>query len=251
LYGVGVVGKSNDTPTPYILTVLLHMAYNREHILLRILGHFGAGATDYKDRWSTGLRLAVVGGAPPATTGLVTFLETVSAAVINFHVSSSSYAGNACWLDELTAAHIGLDGKYATEFTDTVHHEILPAVGGAGASHLPWNTAHVISVRTLKPRGVASNGRMYYPCLAAPVDTYSGRVVESNVDIRLSAAKVMFDAINTAAQTASSGLRIHVLSKKGSGWSALATGIRADGRLDSIERRENQIPTTWTNKTLA
>jgi hypothetical protein len=61
----------------------------------------------------------------------------------------------------------------------------------------------------------------------------------------------MLDGINVAAQVASSGLRLHVMSGKAPGWSALVTGIRADQRMDSIERRENDQPAVWTSLSLA
>jgi len=230
---------------------ILFVAYDREAILLRIIGHFGSSATNFADYWSTGLRLAVVGGTSPSTGGLVTFLETISGPVQTFHQLAGAYVGNNCYIDELTAAHIGLDGKYASDFTETVRRPYTTPPPGGGTPTQPWNTAQVTGLRTLKKRGGASNGRMSYPALAATVTSTTGRVSQSTVQTRLTAMKTMYDAINAAAQTASSGLRIHVMSKVNNGWSAMVTDIRADGRLDSIERRENDQPVTYATAILA
>jgi hypothetical protein len=235
------------------------MGYEREHLLLKAVGHFGSSSSPL-DQWSTGLRLAVVGGTPPATGGLVSFLENISVPFQTFHQDSTTAASTVCFLDELTVAHIGLDGKYASEFTETVRRPYGSPVQGTGTATHPWNTAHVISLRTLKKRGLASNGRMYYPALGMLLTGATGRLGSSAVLNRVDAAKTLFDAVNVAAQSASSGLRIHVLSKGsknpatggfGTGWSALVTSIRCDARLDSIERRENQQPPTWTSANLA
>lgn len=227
------------------------MAYEREHIYLRILGHFGANSTNFVDYWSTGLRLATVGGGPPSTAGLVGFLESISVPINTFHTAATSFVGGNVYLDELTAAHIGLDGKYASEFTETVRRPYATPQGGGGTATQPWNVSHVISLRTLKKRGVASNGRMYYPMTAASVNATTGRLTSANAQSRVTNAKTMFDAINVAAQVASSGLRIHVMSKVDNGWSAMVTDLRSDLRLDSIERRENDQPATWVTASLA
>lgn len=227
---------------------------------MRALGHFGSAQSQFGDYWSAGLRLAVAGGTPPQTGGLVTFLENISVPFATFHASPGVYAGTSTYLDELTVAHIGLDGKYASEFTETVRRPYSsPILGNTTGAH-PWNTSHVISLRTAKKRGLASNGRWYYPGLGLPVVPTTGRLAAATVTTRLAAAKVLFDAINTHAQTASSGLRIYVLSAgaknpntgvKGVGWSAVCTEIRADQRLDSIEKRENDQPAVWQTASIA
>lgn len=234
------------------------MGYEREHILLRINGHFGSSASPL-DFWSVGLRLATVGGTPPQTSNLVAFLETISSPIQAFHTSVPVGVGSNCYLSELTAAHIGLDGKYASAFAETVRRPYTTPVAGNGTAVNPWNVAHVISLRTQKKRGLASNGRIYYPALATTPAAATGRLTAGVVAGRIDQAKVMFDAINVAAQAASNGLRIYVLSfgsknpdtgGHGPGWSAVVTDIRGDQRLDTQERRENNQPPVWYQKSI-
>jgi len=190
---------------------------------------------------------------------MTTFLESISTPVQTFHSAVGVFAGTTCFLDELTVAHIGLDGKYASDFTETVRRPYTTPVAGGKAATQPWNTAMVVSLRTQKKRGLASNGRMYWPAIGATIQTPTGRISPTDVGTRLAAAKVMFDAINASAQIASNGLRIYVLSKGskdpdtgvfGTGWSAVCTEIRSDQRLDSIERRENDQPPVWVTQTI-
>jgi hypothetical protein len=63
--------------------------------------------------------------------------------------------------------------------------------------------------------------------------------------------KTFFDALNVAANTYSAGTRLIVASNVGGGLHAPVTMIRSDDRIDSIERRENDTPATWSTSTLA
>lgn len=225
--------------------------YDRTSIKLRMLGHFGTSGT-VSDSWSTGLRLAVVGGANVSTGDLTAFLESISGPVQTFHASSPAFNGTNCYLDELTAAHIGTNGKYVSSSELTTHRVYTTPVAGTGSPIHPWNTALVTSLRTLQARGLASNGRMYWPNTAIAVQTNTGRT--GTLTSYVGAVKTMLDAINVAAQSYQSGLRIHVLgysAKTGQNFTSLVTNIRADNRLDSIERRENQQAPIWATAALA
>jgi hypothetical protein len=63
--------------------------------------------------------------------------------------------------------------------------------------------------------------------------------------------KTFLDAVNTAAGAYQTGARIVVASNVGVGDMAFVTAIRSDDRMDSIERRENDQPSQWSNATLA
>ena len=97
----------------------------------------------------------------------------------------------------------------------------------------------------------ASNGRVYWPCLALIPDAATGRLTTAQVNGRIGSFKGFFDTLNTAANAYSPGMRLIVASNVGGGTYAPVTAIRADGRLDSIERRENDQPSVWTSQTLA
>lgn len=227
------------------------MVYSRQHTLIRAIGHFGASASDVQDEWSVGMRLAIPGGTGHPAGPYTTLLESIATPIQTFHAANSTGAGFSCFLDELTAALIGVDGKYpAGAVTD---HRLYgtPVSGGGGTNVLPWESALVISLRTANARGYASNGRIYWPCGGLAPGGTTGRVADAAVQSRVNGAKTMFDAINTAANTFATGLRLCVMSSVGLGTTAAVTRVRSDGRIDSIERRENNMPSVYLQATLA
>lgn len=127
--------------------------------------------------------------------------------------------------------------------------------GGSAGLHA-WSSAHVISLRTAQPRGYASNGRCYYPGIGLPVLATTGRVAPADVVNRVTAFKTFLEAVNAATNTYAVGAKVCVMSKGGMKNSftpktEYVTAIRADDRMDSIERRENDTPSTWQTLTIA
>lgn len=225
------------------------MAFANSHLYLRISGHFGASAT-ISDKWSSGLRLAIVGAEVPfSIPGLQTFCDAALAAVKTFHASGSTYVGTNTFLDDVSVARVGLDGKYNPADQMTTHSPTSPHAG-TGTPYLPWNSAAVISLRTDYPRGYASNGRFYYPFIAQGMVPTTGRLSGTTVDQRVAAAKTLFEAINAAATAYAANMKIAVCSARG-GRTAICHTIRSDERVDSIERRENQQPAIWHSATIA
>lgn len=223
------------------------MPYPNAHLLLRASGHFGSGTTVIADKWSTGLRFGVVGADVSYSPGsLQTFVDAAWTAFLNLHSVVAVGAGNNCYLDATTVARVGLDGKYDPATQQTVRHD-GPSTAGGGTPSNPWNTAHVISLRTAFPRGYASNGRMYYPCLSQSPASGTGRLTTAQVTARLASFKTLVESLNAAAATYSTNCRLMVYSSVGSGLSAKVTSLRADERLDSIERRENDIPANYSS----
>jgi len=225
------------------------MAYDRSYLYLRIMGHFGT-LTTFSDGWSVGLKLANSSGAEAPTAGFGGFLTGIKTAVQTFHQSAATFVGNAAYLDQLTLARVGADGRYNPEAQDTVFELYSPALPGAGTTINPWSTALVSSLRTPRPRGVASNGRFYYPAGTVAVVNTTGRMSSANVTPYVTAAKVLFDAINAQGAALSPAVKIHVMSQKGAGVSANVISVRNDGRIDQQERRENNTPSTWTSASL-
>lgn len=179
------------------------------------------------------------------------FLESISGAVSSFHQNTSVKAGSNVYLDKLEGVVLGLDGKYWGATAVATIRDYAPPVAGNAVGVLPWNSALVTSLRTDFKRGYASNGRMYWPAVAQVLDNGTGRLSTGATAPYLAAAKTMFDAINTAADTHQAGLAIHVMSAVGTGVSARVTGLRMDTRIDSIERRENQQPAVYGTVNLA
>lgn len=226
------------------------MAFTNAHIYLRAGGHFGTSSSE-QDEWSTGARFAIVGAdVPYSESALQTFVDAAWTAFSALHSHTGTVAGNACFLDWTTAARVGMDGKYDPDTQDTKRHDGTALVGTA-TTFLPWNTAHVISLRTARPRGYASNGRMYYPATSIAITNTTGRITPSAVSGRVNQFKTLFDSLNVAAAVYATNMRLAVMSAVGAGQTALVNTIRADDRLDSIERREAELPSTWTTATLA
>jgi len=72
-------------------------------------------------------------------------------------------------LDDWRAYQIGTDGKTETEPL-RVDHTTGTIFSGAGGMNYPTSTAVVATLRATG-RGPATRGRMYLPCLAAPMST--------------------------------------------------------------------------------
>jgi hypothetical protein len=94
---------------------------------------------------------------------------------------------------------------------------------------------------------------MYYPAIGMQANNATGRVTSSSLVAYLDSVKVLFQAINAAADAYQAGLSIHVLgwsAKTGQSLSAKVLTIRGDERFDSIERRENDQPAVWSSRTI-
>lgn len=227
------------------------MVFQNEHILLRFNGHFGTAQTTIVDRWSCGMRFGLASSAPVYdTVKLQTFVNAAQAAANTFHPATNTNAGTGTFIDYVSGAQIGVLGKYSPSAQLTV---ISPttSTAGIGAPINPWNTAHVISLRTNRPRGIASNGRVYWPCQSLGVSAGTGRLTPTQVNNRLTNFVTFVNALNTAANAYSAGCRLIVASAVGGGANAVVTSVRADDRLDSIERRENDQPSAWSTQAIA
>lgn len=225
------------------------MAFTHRHLQIKLNGGLGGSVATPLDRWSTGFRIAVPGAdIPLATPALQTLVNAIHAAAITLHGSSAVLAGTNVNFLNVTGARVGVDGKYDPAGQLTVVSTGV-AQAGSGAANLPWTTALSIGLRTTAPRGYASNGRMYYPMLAAAVLANTGRISTTSVDSRLSLFRTFFNAVNTAANTYEAGAVVCVMSAVGSGTTNRVVSLRSDERLDAIERRENDQPVTY--RTLA
>ncbi len=225
------------------------MAYSSAHILLRVNGHFGT-STAVTDGWSFGMRFGVAGADVAYDEAkLQTFVQSAYDAAFTFVSDPLTLAGTACWMDNCSAARVGQNGKYSPT-TQTTKFSTGPAVAGTGTVTLPWNSAQVVSLRTANPRGYASNGRVYVPLLAGTIVAATGRLTGTVTSNRLNNFKTMVTKLNTAANLYDPGARLRVMSNIGLGTSAHVTSMRSDDRIDSIERRENALPSVWTTVTV-
>lgn len=226
------------------------VAHPNAHLYCRLIGNFGADPATNQEKWSAGFRGGIIGAdVPYDATKLQTLANSLFAAARVFHLTSESLTSPYCWLTNVTVARVGTDGKYLPSVQDTTFSTGTAALG-IGNPSLPWNTAGVFSLRTGRPRGHASNGRLYYPLLAGGASLANGRLTGTQVDARLGKAKTMLDAFNTAFQAYQVNTFLVVSSGVG-GIASKVTSVRSDERLDSIERRENAGATVWHTQTIA
>lgn len=225
--------------------------YPHASVILRAGGHFSTTAETSLDAWSVGFRFAVVGmDLPYDQSELQAFADYAFGVFSTRHAAVGSGVGTSCWLDWTSAARVGTDGKYNPIAQLTARHDGTP-VQGVGTPMHPWNTAAVVSLRTAKPRGYASNGRVYYPALAIPLDSSTGRLAPTTVNLRLGQFKSLIEALNAQAMSLWAGCQLVVASGVPPGEFQKVTAIRADQRLDSIERRESQQPAEWLSQVIA
>lgn len=225
------------------------MTYSSPYVYLRVLGHFGSSGTDKKEIWGVGMKIPFPLPGPSEAT-LSAFLETCAVPISAYHSNSSVGAGNRAFLTELTGAFIGTDGKYVGGGLQSTQHYVLTPLAGAGTSVYNFTTACVLSLRTDKARGYASNGRIYWPAMALAIDTTSGMF--SNTTQVAIAAKTMLDGINGAAGSIlGSGRQLAVMSNVGAGEHAFVRSVRVGSKQDRQERREKQIVELYEERLLA
>lgn len=227
------------------------MTFENTHLLVKAIGHFGTVAVS-NDTWSSGLRIANPTPAEsPPNVDYTSFLADLAPLYQSFHQNASTAAGSSCYIDELTLARIGPDGKYnPPEFVTNRHTYTVKPVG-VGTPTGPWSQSFVYSLRTAIPRGYASNGRVYWPCLVPALDATTGRMNTATVAARLTPFKTLLDSINALTGAIQPGLAVCVMSRVGSGQTAYVTHVRADGRMDSQERRENDQVSVYQTVQLA
>jgi len=185
------------------------MAFSSVHVLFRINGKFGPSAAGGVEDWSCSMRINT-GTTNASENAKTAFLETVSAPVNTFHVSSGAGSGTTAWLTNLSAAYIDTDGKYlgGGAQTTTVRPYTTPAAG-VGGSAQSWDVARVYTLRTAQSRGRGHVGRFYYP--VGQTTQSDGRWTSAEVTAAATSAKTMIDAVNAAAKavwTASFGVSV-------------------------------------------
>jgi hypothetical protein len=225
------------------------MPYSRPFVKVRIQGVFGATAAAPVEQWSTGLNISSLGGGSFDPANLLTFLGNVAPFFGAFHSSTSIKAGAQTWLTKLTAAYIGTDGLYVLGSLQptTVFTYVTPVAGSTAPIH-PLATSCVLSLRSLRLRGPASHGRMYWPMLGLPLVNSDLTIPTSSTTTIVAAAKTMIDGVNaTAASSFGSGGKVSLVSKVGPGVEAIVTQILVDQKVDHMESRERSLTSVYAS----
>lgn len=228
------------------------MTYSMDHVHLRLHGTLGNNTTGV-DQWSVGLKIPRPEGSVTGAQ-MTAFLAAVSGAASALHGSTAMKVGSTIFLKRLTAAFIGLDGKYVGGGAQpTTVYDYATPVAGNGAVVMPWSTCNVISLRTAVTRGRGSNGRVYYPSTAQALDAATGGFIPASMASVASTFKTFLDAVNAAATTElpSSTHKVSVMSNLGGGTTNQVTSIRVGVRPDRQERRENGVAENYQTAVIA
>lgn len=248
------VDKAHSVSCPVRAEFRVSVHYAFAHYVFRVLGFFGPNATSPKETWSTGFRLANPSSDVLTAVSYTAFLESVQGAIATYHGGSGPMAGTKTFLSELTIARVGTDGKYNPDTMQTWRRPYTTPVAGTSVPLGPWSQSMVLSLRTAFARGIASNGRTYWPAVGMPLQESTGRIYSGDVDRFLTNSKTLVQAINSAAQAElGSNVKVSVVGadgKTGAARTAHVTSLRADDRCDAIERRENDQQSAYTTITI-
>lgn len=135
----------------------------------------------------------------------------------------------------LRLASVGTDGLYIPGTVAYDHVYAAPvAGGGALAAGWPLQVAHVVSLLTATPRGLAHAGRVYLP----PIDETllsTGQWTTAQANARSAVFATMLTSLNATIPGNAS-----IMSKVGGGAVHPVTNVRCDTRPDVQRRRAAQ-----------
>jgi hypothetical protein len=171
-------------------------------------------------------------------------LSAIRAPLATYHNSAAVGAGTAAWLDQVSGAYIGTDGKYALgALQSTTVINLTTSSQGQGSGAGPWPTANVLSLRSLLTRGPASHGRVYWPAGGNAISTTTGVLSGAVVTGVVTAAQTLLNAINVQAALAfGSNAGVGLVSPKGTGFQSPVTRVGVGQKLDHMESRERDLP---------
>lgn len=200
--------------------------------------------------WSTGFFLG--GRDDDAGVPTQAGADAIRDAWSTFFASDAAKISKEYTFTTAKIASIDADGH-------TVESEVFyshPATTVSGysthSSSLPPQCALVSTLTTVRPRGLASKGRMYLPGVIGPV-TATGKLTSSDVTGIANGLKTFYDAVNGSADIPEQ----IILAAKGTGLfpgltaqNEWVTGFKVGDVVDTQRRRRNNLVETYVLKTL-
>lgn len=184
------------------------------------------------EEWQTGLRVA--GTNVPTDQQL----EDLDAAFNTFITDDAVSLPAGCRYIGVKWSPIGTDGRYPPSGESRTFFRTTPSQGVFGTGYP--QIALVLSLRTARLRGYASNGRMYIPS-SLGIEAATGRITTSQAGGVADVGAALISAINDV------GLgTVTVMSEVGSGINAPVTGVRVGRVMDTQRRRRNQLSEEYT-----
>lgn len=203
------------------------MAFPAAHSLLT----FSGPAYGELEEWSTGCRLRRT--APPSLSDL----ETCALAFATLCATTALKASGAARLVSVKWAPQTVEGKYGTG--ESVEYLQAPSALGSNGQN-PAQIAVVLSLRTGRPRGRGSNGRMYIPALPT-LESNSGTFSASDATSIATAGATFLSTIATALNT-----DVIVGSAVSPGLLETVTGVRVGRVPDTQRRRREGLPELYS-----
>lgn len=201
------------------------------------------------EEWSTGFFLGSENADAVEPTQAAA--DAVLGAWTTFFSAATSYISNYYLTTQVKIAHLGTDGKLLDDLVVYAYPGTALA-GGVSTNHMPTQCSLVASLRSDRPRGLASKGRMYLPGIAIGMQN-NGKI--------LSTAR---DTIATNLQTCFNTIRGHmdiqdtpILAAKGTGAFPNLTAqndfiesIKVGDVIDTQRRRRNGLTEAYVTKVL-
>jgi len=175
-----------------------------------------------------------------------TLRNSIVSLIQGLHTSTDGSAP-ICKLDTIKFAYIGTDGKYIYDAQTATFQPLAGGyTNGAGGTAF---TGAAISLQGNVPKALAGKGRFYPPMNAlSQVDGfYIGSSRQSSLSVQWAS---ILGGINSALNAEGNGLKVGIVSNKGSGAEQVVTSVRVGSVLDVQRRRKNRAYESYTNATV-
>jgi len=205
------------------------MVYPNEHKLLTASGTLFTGTLE---RWSFGLRFYDQPTFHPPTQAMVDACKPAFATWFDSAVT----IGGTHSLDTLKLATIDVNGRYPAGHSPSIATFVPPEFPAVAAVGLPGQISMVVSLRTVKPRGIAHAGRIYLPPSSLQVGS-DGRWSTAQALGAANATRTLLNALNLVTDLGD----LAVFSDVGAGDFEYVTGVRVGRVPDTVRRRRRQL----------
>jgi len=226
------------------------MPFDRRHVLAQWGGTLPGG-----EIWSNSLRLASTDTGNdadvPSHDAMVEWLTTYAKdAVAAWHGSFDLKCSNQAKLAYLKMNVVDIAGRYVE--LNTLEYLYSPVVPGGSASNIhPTQIALAVSLTTEFSRGHAHRGRFYVPMPVHVVDATTGLISVSDAIQVATAAKTFIEALaDEPGPDILPGMRVCVMSQRGTGATNVVTGVDVGRVLDTQQRRRNALKETYQHVTV-
>lgn len=217
------------------------MPFDRRHVLAQWGGTLPGG-----EIWSNSLRLAGdnTGDSAhvPTHDEMVEWCTTTgAAAVAAFHGDFGAKISSQAKLTFLKMNVVDMSGHYVEN--NTIEHVYSPVVPGSSNANIhPTQVTLVVSTTTEFSRGWAHRGRFYLPMPCHLVDAVSGLIsVPDALQVATAAATFIEALADEPGFDAQGGMRVCVMSSRGTGATNVVTGVDVGRVLDTQRRRRNSL----------